>query len=77
MIWRVSAGAERPRARREGEGSLMTVEELVKKLAELPPEAVVLMDSDGGLSRVSAVEFLDGQGLGSPPEVILTPSIDE
>ncbi len=55
----------------------MTVEELVKKLAELPPEAVVLMDSDGGLSRVSAVEFLDGQGLGSPPEVILTPSMDE
>ena len=55
----------------------MTVEELVKKLAELPPEAVVLMDSDGGLSRVSAVEFLDGHGLGAPPEVILTPSMDE
>jgi len=26
---------------------------------------------------VSAVEFLDGQGLGAPPEVILTPSMDE
>jgi hypothetical protein len=55
----------------------MTVAELVKKLSELPPEAVVLMDSDGGLSLVSAVEFLDGQGLGAPPEVILTPSLDE
>lgn len=55
----------------------MTVEELLKKLTDLPPEAVVLMESDGGLSRVSAVEFLDGQGLGAPPEVILTPSMDE
>ncbi len=55
----------------------MTVHELLKRLTELPPEAVVLMESDGGLSRVSAVEFLDGQGLGAPPEVILTPSMDE
>jgi hypothetical protein len=46
---------------------------LLKRLTELPPEAVVLMESDGGLSRVSDVEFLEGQGLGSPPEVILAP----
>ncbi len=55
----------------------MTVGELLNKLTELPLEAVVLMESDGGLSLVSAVEFLDGQGPGAPPEVILTPSMDE
>jgi hypothetical protein len=55
----------------------MTVGELLNKLAELPQEAVVLMESDGGLSRVSAVEFLDGQGPGAPPEVILAPSMEE
>ncbi len=55
----------------------MTVGELLNKLTELPLEAVVLMESDGGLSLVSAVEYLHGQGPGAPPEVILTPSMDE
>jgi hypothetical protein len=59
------------------ESAEMTVGELLNKLTELPLEAVVLMESDGGLSLVSAVEFLHGQGPGAPPEVILTPSMDE
>ncbi len=67
-----SAGMKYFRERAE-----MTVGELLNKLTELPLEAVVLMESDGGLSLVSAVEFLHGQGPGAPPEVILTPSMDE
>jgi hypothetical protein len=55
----------------------MTVAELIAKLAECPQEAVVLIDSDGGLSRVSGLDFIEGRGPGAPPEVILAPSIDE
>jgi hypothetical protein len=55
----------------------MTVAELIRKLGELPEEAVVLMESDGGLSRVASLEFLEAQGPGAPAEVILTPSMDE
>lgn len=55
----------------------MTVAELMTKLSELPREAVVLMESGGGLSRVSALEFVEGMGPGAPAEVILTPSMDE
>ncbi len=55
----------------------MTVAELIAKLSELPQEAVVLMDSDGGLSRVNGLDFVEGQGPGAPDEVILAPSIDE
>jgi hypothetical protein len=72
---RSPAFARTKRALRES--IAMTVAELISKLAELPPEAVVLMESDGGLSRVSALEFLEGQGPGAPAEVILTPSMDE
>jgi len=38
----------------------MTVAELIVKLSELPRDAVVLMDSDGGLSRVSGLDFVEG-----------------
>jgi hypothetical protein len=55
----------------------MTVQGLIEKLSKLPQDAVVLMESDGGLSRVNAVEFVECQGLGAPAEVILTPSLDE
>ena len=55
----------------------MTVAELIRRLSELQEQAVVLMESDGGLSRVSAVQFVEGQGPGAPAEVILTPSMDE
>lgn len=55
----------------------MTVAQLVEVLRKLPQEAVVLMDSGGGLSRVAALEFVADQGLGAPAEVILSPSMDE
>lgn len=46
-------------------------------LASLPQDAIVLMDNGGGLSRVDALELVDGQGPGAPAEVILQPSMDE
>lgn len=55
----------------------MTVVELIAKLTKLPHDAVVLMDSGEGLSRVSALEFVEGQEPGAPAEVILAPSMDE
>lgn len=55
----------------------MTVAQLLDELAKLPDEAVVLMDSGGGLSRVSALEFVKGQGPGAPAEVVLIPDMDE
>jgi hypothetical protein len=58
-------------------GNKMTVAGLIEQLSRLPPDAVVLMESDGGLSRVSAVEFMESHGPGAPAEVILAPSMDE
>jgi hypothetical protein len=55
----------------------MTVKQLLEALAKLPPEAVVLMESDGGLSLVSALDFVEGQGPGAPAEVILLPNMEE
>ena len=55
----------------------MTVAQLREELKRLPDDAVVLMDSGGGLSRVAALEFVAGQGPGLPAEVILSPSVDE
>ncbi|WP_257170883.1 hypothetical protein [Bradyrhizobium sp. SRS-191] len=55
----------------------MTVAQLRERLRTLPDEAVVLMDSGDGLSRVSTLEFVADQGPGAPAEVILSPSMDE
>lgn len=55
----------------------MTVAQLLEKLANMPQEAVVLMESDGGLSLVSALDFVEAQGPGAPAEVILLPNMDE
>ncbi len=55
----------------------MTVAQLLDRLKQLPEDAVVLMESGGGLSRVSALEFVLDQGPGAPAEVILSPSMDE
>lgn len=55
----------------------MTVAQLLEELKALPGQAVVLMDSGAGLSRVAAVEFVAAQGPGAPAEVILSPSMDE
>jgi len=43
----------------------------------MPIEAVVLIESGGGLSRVDALDFIEDQGPGAPAEVILLPSLDE
>ena len=55
----------------------MTVAQLLEALQEMPKEAVVLMDSGAGLSRVAALEFVRDQGPGAPAEIILSPSMDE
>jgi hypothetical protein len=57
--------------------TIMTVAQLLEELVKMPKEAVVLMESGGGLSRVSALDFVDGKGLGAPAEVILLPNMDE
>jgi hypothetical protein len=56
---------------------VMTVAELLEELTKMPKEAVVLMESGGGLSQVSALEFIEGQGAVAPDEVILLPNMDE
>lgn len=55
----------------------MTVAQLMEALARMPAEAVVLMEADGGLCLVSALDFVDAAGPGAPAEVILLPNMDE
>ncbi|CCD84348.1 conserved hypothetical protein [Bradyrhizobium sp. ORS 285] len=55
----------------------MTVAKLIEALASMPKDAIVLMDSGAGLSRVDALELVAEQGPGAPAEVILQPSLDE
>ncbi len=55
----------------------MTVAQLLEQLAKLPGDAVVLIDSGGGLSLVRALDFIAAGGPGAPAEVILLPSMDE
>lgn len=55
----------------------MTVAQLIEALARMPGDAVVLMESGGGLSLVSGLDFVEGQGAGAPAEVILVPSMEE
>jgi len=54
----------------------VTVAQLLEALAKMPVEAVVLMESDGGLSLVAALELVEPQG-GAPAEVLLLPSMAE
>lgn len=52
----------------------MTVQELQTWLGTLPPQAVVLIETEGGLSPLGGVELLaNGQGL--PDEVLLQPDM--
>lgn len=55
----------------------MTVDQLLEALRQMPREAVVLIESGGGLSRVDALDFVEDKGPGAPAEVILLPSMDE
>ena len=57
--------------------SIMTVAQLLEELVKMPRDAVILMESGGGLSRVSELQFIEGQGPGAPAEVILQPSMDD
>jgi hypothetical protein len=54
----------------------VTVAQLLDALAKMPPGAVVLMESDGGLSLVAALELIEPQG-DAPAEVLLLPSMAE
>ena len=40
----------------------MTVSQLIEALSRMPTDAVVLIDSGGGLSAVSALDFVAGHG---------------
>lgn len=64
-------------ARTPHEGGPVTVAKLIEALACMPKDAIVLMDSGAGLSRVDALELVTEQGPGAPAEVILQPSLDE
>ncbi|MDR3463972.1 MAG: hypothetical protein P4L76_16820 [Beijerinckiaceae bacterium] len=55
----------------------MTVSQLLERLRDMPGEAVVLIETDGGLSLVGEVDFIRGQGPGAPSEVVLSPSMAE
>jgi hypothetical protein len=55
----------------------MTVAQLIGELERMPGDAVVLMESDGGFSLVSALEFVPEQGPAAPAEVILLPNMTE
>jgi hypothetical protein len=56
---------------------MMTVSQLIEALSQMPTDAVVLIDSGGGLSAVSALDFVAGHGPASPAEVILIPNMNE
>jgi len=55
----------------------MTVAQLREALSKMPKDAVVLMESGGGLSRVAGLDFVEEEGAGAPAEVILLPSMEE
>ena len=55
----------------------MTVARLLEELSKMPRQAVVLIESGGGLARVDALDFVEETGPGAPAEVILLPSLDE
>lgn len=55
----------------------MTVAQLLEELVKMPKDAVVLMENGAGLSSISALEFVEGQGLGAPAEVLLLLNMEE
>jgi hypothetical protein len=52
----------------------MTVQQLMQALATLPPHATVLLEGDGGLSPLGALQWLAGVG-GQHDEVLLQPDM--
>ena len=59
------------------EDGVVTVAQLIEELTRMPRDAVVLMESGGGLSLVSTLDFVAGQGPAAPAEVILLPNMNE
>jgi hypothetical protein len=57
-----------------GEEEAVAVAQLIEDLARMPTDAMVLMESGGGLSAVAAFDFVAGQGPATPVEVILLPN---
>jgi hypothetical protein len=55
----------------------MTVAQLLEELVKMPEGSRRADGECGGLSRVSALDFVDGRGPGAPAEVILLPNMDE
>jgi hypothetical protein len=55
----------------------MTVAQLLEQLAKMPEDAVVLMECDGGLSLIAALDFVEAQCPGAPAELILLPNMNE
>jgi hypothetical protein len=59
------------------EEAVVTVAQLIEELTQMPTDAVVLIDSGGGLSAVAALDFVAGEGPAAPAEVILLPNMNE
>ena len=59
------------------EEEAVTVAQLIEALTRMPTDAVVLMESGGGLSAVAALDFVAGEGPAAPAEVILLPNMNE
>lgn len=53
----------------------MTVEQLIEALQQMPQQAVVVYEGDGGISLIAGLA-LQENGAGIPDEVVLFPSLD-
>jgi hypothetical protein len=54
----------------------MTVEQLMESLKTMPKDAVVILETDGGLARVAGLTF-EKNSDGMPDEVILFTDAEE
>jgi hypothetical protein len=54
----------------------MTVEQMIEALQQMPKNAVVLYEGDGGYSLIAGMTF-EENGNGIPDEVILFPSMED
>lgn len=55
----------------------MTVAQLLDALKEMPADAVVLLEGDGGFARVARIELEKSPMAGLPDEVILSTDAEE
>lgn len=55
----------------------MTVAQLIEKLRQMPSDAVILLEADGGLARVAGVDLEKSTTAGLPDEVILSTDAEE